>query len=844
MKKIHSNVEYYQSLLKNTEILVAEHEFVYDDQGVGVDYKYLYANKAFCDIHKVILDDLIGKTVLEVFPEKEKYWIDKYYEVVRTGVPLKMTRYIKQFNNYYSVYAYKSRDNCFIINLTDITDVLGSMKHDKKSMIKTMETKGSSKAALVEIDILRKKIFGSDALSELLGVDAIQYEFIHTTLLKLVHPNNYDETKYIVQQVLKGDLIEIETELRMYNAKRNKYIWVSLDVFAMRFSKSGKPIRYNGIIKDIDLEKMQLSEFYEGEDLFREARNVANLATFIYDVEKAEFESSQELNDFTGIDDLRTIEQYREILHPEDIEEYDAATKHTLAKGKGKVAMYRIIKDEKLKYIQSSVFAKSDDKGNVIKVYGILKDITEIERERRLAVNNQRSFELIFNSSPAGIFLLDSSLEITMENRGFREFLKTKKGEMKLKTLLGDHYNQVITDLKKGKEVNHLRVKHFVSKKWKYFVINIVKIAEEFTNDFEGTLVDVTQQVADEERILYLATHDVLTGLYNRNYFEEIVVEKQGKYPLGLVLCDIDGLKLINDAFGHLKGDELLQRLAYSLKDLSPDNISARIGGDEFALLVDNASDEMLENIELEIKESIKDLGLFGIDFEVSFGYAIIDEKQKDFAKGFNFAENMMYRRKLTDRSSRKSNALTTIMETLHEKTEETLSHCQRVGDYSSMLLYESGFKRTIDLEDIRFLSDVHDIGKIVTPITTLCKKGSLTKEEYEQIKNHSEAGYKIIKNIIDNPNIAFGILYHHERYDGTGYPHGLIGEEIPLYARVLAIADAYDTMVRGRVYQLPITKEAALEEIELNSGTQFDPNLSKTFIKIMKKKNEKKQFV
>ncbi|MCK5343152.1 MAG: sensor domain-containing diguanylate cyclase, partial [Candidatus Heimdallarchaeota archaeon] len=359
----------------------------------------------------------------------------------------------------------------------------------------------------------------------------------------------------------------------------------------------------------------------------------------------------------------------------------------------------------------SSVYAKSDASGNAIKVFGIVKDITDLETQRRLAESSTKAFELIFNSSPAGIFILDTDFEISMENDTFRDFFQIESGEMKLRNLLGENYDQAVTDLEEGKDVQHLRIKLLIDGKYKHYMVNIAKISEEFLNDYEGTLVDITQQVVDEERILYLATHDVLTTLYNRNYFEEVVVEKENDYPLGLVLCDIDGLKLINDAFGHQRGDELLQSLANSLKGLSPNHIASRIGGDEFALLVDNANEEILEKIELEVKESIKDLGLFGIDFEVSLGHAIMDEDSPDFNRVFNNAENMMYRRKLTERSSRKSNALTTIMQTLHEKTEETLSHCERVGDYSSMLLFESGFKRTVDIEDIRFLSDVHDIG-------------------------------------------------------------------------------------------------------------------------------------
>jgi HD-GYP domain-containing protein (c-di-GMP phosphodiesterase class II) len=155
------------------------------------------------------------------------------------------------------------------------------------------------------------------------------------------------------------------------------------------------------------------------------------------------------------------------------------------------------------------------------------------------------------------------------------------------------------------------------------------------------------------------------------------------------------------------------------------------------------------------------------------------------------------------------------------------------------MILSDYGHKRIVDLDDIRFLSDVHDVGKIAIPEGILSKKTKLTDSEYEEIKYHCEAGYKIIRNIIDKDEIAYGVLYHHERYDGKGYPHGLKGDNIPLYARILNIADSYDTMIRGRVYQKPISKKEALLDIKNNSGTQFDPNLAANFIRLMEEIND-----
>ncbi len=822
-------------IFDNLDSAISEREFIFDDAGNPIDYQFIYVNQTYANLLDSKVEDIIGLKATELYPKSEDYWIEEYYEVVKTGVPLKTTRYEESVERYYSVYIFKASETSFLMSFSDITEILkNAYKYDIKMPTGKM-MRNIAKIGVFEVNRLTLEAKVSDLMNEVVGLEKIDKGFFRKTLLEITHPDYYNKISNIIKKILKGELSEIETEFRMYHKKKKSYHWMNFFVFPIEVDEKGIPFRYSGLVRDIEEDKKQIAESKEIESLFTQARRVANLTTFIYNVETATFDKSKELSDFVGVPDLKTIEQFRKIVHPDDLAEYDKATQYSLSGTHDKVTIYRIIKDGKEKIIQSSVFGEVDPKGRMEKVFGILKDITEMELARRNAEMLQKAFQQIFNASPSGIFLLDNDFKIRMENVTFRKVFNTKPHELSFKDLIGEQFDDTVELLKAGKDVNNLRIQYYINGKIHHFVINITKIAEEFDNDFEGTVVDITQQVLDEKRILYLATHDVLTDLYNRNYFEEIVVEKQYDYPLGLVLCDIDGLKLINDAFGHLKGDELLQSLAKALKSLSPNYIASRIGGDEFALLIDNANEEQLEKIEIEIKESIKDLGLFGITFEVSSGYAILTEENHNFDKVFNDAENMMYRRKLTDRSSRKSNALTTIMQTLHEKTEETIIHCERVGDYASMLLSEAGYKRTVDLEDIRFLSDVHDIGKIAIPDTILKKASKLSVDEYDQIKYHSEAGYKIIKNIIDNENIAFGILYHHERYDGTGYPHGLKGDEIPLYAKVLAIADSYDTMTRGRRYQKPISKEKALEDIKRNSGTQFDPQLAEMFINLMK---------
>lgn len=125
----------------------------------------------------------------------------------------------------------------------------------------------------------------------------------------------------------------------------------------------------------------------------------------------------------------------------------------------------------------------------------------------------------------------------------------------------------------------------------------------------------------------------------------------------------------------------------------------------------------------------------------------------------------------------------------------------------------------------------MHDIGKITIPGELLCKPAKLTEEEFEIVKQHPVIGYRILKGLDRYSQHAKALLYHHERWDGTGYPMGLKGERIPVFSRVIAIADAYETMTSGRPYSVIRTREDAIEELRNNAGTQFDPRLVEVFI-------------
>ncbi len=177
-----------------------------------------------------------------------------------------------------------------------------------------------------------------------------------------------------------------------------------------------------------------------------------------------------------------------------------------------------------------------------------------------------------------------------------------------------------------------------------------------------------------------------------------------------------------------------------------------------------------------------------------------------------------------------------TIVNTIDAKDQYTKGHSQRVSDYSVALAKELGFSHE-EVEKIRYIALLHDIGKIGVPDSILNKPGKLTNEEFSLMKMHTVVGGEILKDIESMEDLNVGAKYHHERFDGGGYPEGLKGEEIPYVARLICVADAYDAMASNRIYRKHLTEETITREMERCSGTQFDPVMTEAFLKLIKEK-------
>jgi len=348
---------------------------------------------------------------------------------------------------------------------------------------------------------------------------------------------------------------------------------------------------------------------------------------------------------------------------------------------------------------------------------------------------------------------------------------------------------------------------------------------------------DITELKQRENSILYMSEHDALTGLHNRRYFEKQLVEidKPENLPLSVMMCDVNGLNLINNSFGHQRGDELLLGVAGVLNDCRREgDVLCRTGGDEFVFLMPNTNAEEATQVFNNILKVYEERAAFPeskLKFSsVAIGYAAKTKLNDTLTEALSLAESGMYRRKLLSHKGIHSSILSSIKSTLYEKNIETEAHSGRMAKLARQTGKLLGLYSN-DLDNLELAAELHDIGKIVIDLSILNKKGALSKKEWELIREHPAAGYRITQSIPELQPISEIVLYHHERWDGTGYPQGLADVNIPLLARIISIVDAFDAMTEKRPYREKLSLEEAKAEIMRCAGTQFDPGIAALFV-------------
>ena len=466
-----------------------------------------------------------------------------------------------------------------------------------------------------------------------------------------------------------------------------------------------------------------------------------------------------------------------------------------------------------------------------------IRDMTDRKNMAAALLESERKYTEYINNAPDAVFVTDengryidanpAATKITGYSR--EELLAMSIKDISAKKTMHDALKHFKKLSETGTSTGELQYLH-KNGETRWWNIDAVKLS---AHRFLGFSSDITDKKEAEENLIYYGYHDFLTGLTNRRYFEEALrrLDTKKGLPISVMMCDINGLKLVNDSFGHAAGDILLKAAASVLKkECRERDVVARIGGDEFAVILQKTNADAALAIAKNIKAAAQKTRVSNIALSISYG---IDTKvvgNQVLAETLANAENAMQTQKLYEVSSRQNKTINLIMNTLFEKSAREAIHCNRVSNICGAIALEMGMDENA-VNRLRIAGLVHDIGKIGIDENILNKPGRLDNSEFREIRRHPEAGWRILTGTNEFSELAQFVLAHQEKWDGSGYPKGLQGEEIPLEARIIGVADAYEAMTGERSYRIKMTSQEAVEELVQCSETQFDPVIVSVFI-------------
>jgi diguanylate cyclase (GGDEF)-like protein/PAS domain S-box-containing protein len=480
-------------------------------------------------------------------------------------------------------------------------------------------------------------------------------------------------------------------------------------------------------------------------------------------------------------------------------------------------------------------------------IEGYQESQPSIDKLDEAMADSTEQYQTLINTAPFGIITLDEDGTVISCNEKVLNFLGQSEKEIvgkhftKIKFLSPEdmpRYLKIFAYALSGKEGISFEISGH-NKNGDIFYGEVFYGLVKKNGDVKAVQIlinDITKRKEAEEKLNFLRFHDELTGLFNRAYFEEEVkrLDTERQLPLSFIIGDVNGLKLINDAFGSEEGDKILKIIAKAIRECCRrEDIISRWGEDEFAILLPKTSAEYSQKVMSRVKEICQKNSKGKVKFEMAMGSATKRDKDQDFQGIIKDAKDEMYKNKLFESKSVPDSVISSLVDSLLGESYETREHGKRVRKLVLKIGRTIGLPKS-KLDELSILADIHDLGKIAIPDDIVTKRDKLNEKDWKILRSYPEIGYNIAKSSYKYSNIAEYILTHHERWDGTGYPQGLKGEDIPIVSRITAIADAYDVMRSGRFYKRTLSKKEAIKELEKSSGTQFDPQLVKQFIEIL----------
>ncbi len=454
---------------------------------------------------------------------------------------------------------------------------------------------------------------------------------------------------------------------------------------------------------------------------------------------------------------------------------------------------------------------------------------------------NRELHTAVLRTALDGFWLFDAKGTILEVNEAYCELSGYAKAEMLEKHVgdleASDEPNPLLERLPRISQAGSARFEsHHRSKDGR--VLNVeFSVTSLGGGKFSAFIRDVTEQRHLERQLRLLSFHDQLTGLYNRAYFDEELsrLEVGRDYPVTLMMLDVDGLKLVNDTWGHTRGNELLQTFSRILRGVfRKSDVIARVGGDEFAVILSRTGSEEADALLKRLRAALEDHSRSSerpYHLSVSVGLSVA--AQGDSLKTvLDLADKQMYADKMRRAEEVSVSQLNFLLESLPPK-DFGEGHLTRVRAWSRQLGLTLGLPEQA-LADLDLTARIHDLGKVGLDDALLGKFAPMTDEEKGHLALHSVIGYRIARLFPPISRVAEFILHHHECWNGTGYPGKLAGDSIPIVSRVVSLVDTYDALIHDRPYRRALGPDQAEAEIVRLSGVQFDPQVVSAFLGLL----------